>query len=87
MLRLVFLNIFLFLLPTALYTAYIFAFRRGEGEKISMNSLPLRILLSAGIGLIMTGMLITAYLGGDDPGGTYVPAHMENGKLIPGKVD
>lgn len=87
MLRLILLNLFLFLLPTALYAAYVHASGRGEGEKISVNGLPLRILIPTGIGLMMMGMLITAYVGGDDPSGTYVPAHMENGKLVPGKVD
>ncbi|MFZ5914280.1 MAG: DUF6111 family protein [Pseudomonadota bacterium] len=87
MLRLILLNLFLFLLPTALFAAYVYIKGRGKGGETGPDSLPLRILLPAGLGLIMIGMLITAYAGGEDPSGTYVPARMENGKLVPGKVD
>ena len=29
--------------------------------------------------------IVLAHWGGEPPGSTYVPAHMENGKLVPGR--
>ncbi len=87
MLRLALLNIALFILPLALYAAYFYITQRKQNAvSMEWNNMPLSLLLQSGLALIVIGMLITAYAGGDKAGGTYVPAHVENGKLIPGEV-
>ncbi len=87
MLRVVLINIALFVLPLALYAAYFYVRERNQNAvTIEWKNMPLSVLLQIGLGLIVIGMLVTAYVGGDDAGGTYVPARMENGKLIPGEV-
>ncbi len=87
MLRVVLLNIVLFMLPLALYAIYFYLSERNRNAVVIVwNQMPLSRLLTAGLLLIIIGMLITAYVGGDDAGGTYVPARMENGRLVPGEV-
>lgn len=87
MLRVVLLNIVLFFSPLALYAIYFYVSERNRNAVvIAWNQMPLARLLQAGMLLIIIGMLITAYIGGDDAGGTYVPARMENGRLVPGEV-
>ncbi len=87
MLRVILINIALFVLPLAIYAAYFYVRERKQNAvEIEWKNMPLSFLLQAGIGLIVIGMLVTAYMGGEDAGGTYVPARMENGKLIPGEV-
>ncbi len=87
MLRVVLINIALFMLPVAVFAAYFYINERNKNAvEIEWKNMPLSLLLQIGLGLIVVGMLITAYIGGDDAGGTYVPARMENGKVIPGEV-
>ncbi len=87
MLRIVLINIALFVLPLALYAAYFYITERNRNAVvIEWKNMPLSLLLQIGLGLIVIGMLITAYMGGEDARGTYVPARMENGKVIPGEV-
>lgn len=87
MLRVVLINIALFVLPLGVYAAYFYITERNQNAvTIEWKNMPLSFLLQAGLGLIVIGMLATAYLGGDDADGKYVPARMENGKLIPGEV-
>lgn len=87
MLRVVLLNIALFSLPFTFYALYFYANERRQNVvTVTWSRMPFAILLQTGVGLIIIGMLITAYVGGEDAGGTYVPARMENGKLVPGEV-
>lgn len=87
MARLVLLNIALFALPLAIYAAYFYVTERANNAvTIEWKKMPLSFLIQLGLGLIVIGMLVTAYVGGDEAGGTYVPARMENGRLIPGEV-
>jgi len=87
MVRVVLINIALFLLPLALYAAYYYVTERNQKATTpGWKNMPLSFLLQAGLGLVVIGMLATAYIGGEEAGGTYVPARMESGKLIPGEV-
>lgn len=87
MLRAVLLYIFLLLLPLALYAGYLHVIkfmRQTEGP--NWNEAPLTRLLIGGLALMAAGMVVTAWLIGEDPAGTYVPARMEGGQLVPGGV-
>ena len=62
MLRVVLINIALFVLPLALYAAYFYARERNQNAvAIEWKNMPLSFLLQAGLGLIVIGMLVTAY--------------------------
>jgi hypothetical protein len=41
-------------------------------------------LTVAALTLVIAGFAVLAQFGGAPPGSTYVPAHMENGRLVPG---
>jgi hypothetical protein len=47
---------------------------------------PLRLiwLTAAALVLVIAGFVGLAQFGGAPPGSTYVPAHMENGRFVPG---
>ena len=84
MIRPVFTEIGLFLTPFVLYAAFLLATRAGVLAPSAWTMPP-----SAGSGyriavLVIGSFLILAQFSGAPPGSTYVPAHIENGKLVPG---
>ena len=53
----------------------------------SFAEMPWLIMAGAGVSLLMVTLLALALFGGGSPpGSTYVPPHMEDGKLIPGQT-
>jgi len=78
---------FLFILPLAIYAGYLNVIRyMRKTEGPTWSEVPLTRLFIAGLALMAAGMVVTAYVIGEDPDGVYVPARMENGKLVPGDV-
>jgi hypothetical protein len=74
----------IFLIPFAIYAAYLLATRSGI---FAPNSWPLHIVVRLAIGaflLTILSLVLLAHFSGAPPKSTYVPAHMENGKLVPG---
>jgi hypothetical protein len=74
----------IFLIPFALYALILLATRSGI---LDQKSWPLRLvarLLLGSFALVILSLLWLAKFSGDAPNSTYVPAHMENGKLVPG---
>jgi hypothetical protein len=43
-------------------------------------------LAIAGAVLVIGGLVWFAHFGGAPPTGTYVPAHIEDGRLVPGRI-
>ena len=89
--------IFTYLLPLALpalgYLAWNWLRMRrslGQGRTEpppSFADMPWLILAGAGVSLAMITLLgLVLFDDGNSPGGTYVPPHMEDGKLIPGRT-
>ena len=84
MIRPLLTEIGLFLIPFAIYAIYLIATRANLLDK---SSWPLRVLGSLSIAalvLILGSFFYFAHFYGAAPGSTYVPAHLENGKLVPG---
>jgi hypothetical protein len=84
MIRPIFTEIGLFLTPFAIYAAFLVATRAGI---LQPSSWPLRRLALLGIAsfvLMLGSFLLLAQFSGAPPGSTYVPAHVEGGKLVPG---
>lgn len=80
------LEIALFLTPFVLYALYLFATERDAREKEHWRMKVLMICAAGGCVLVIASLVAFAHFGGSAPGGTYVPAHMENGKLVPGQI-
>ena len=86
MLRVGLTEIALFLTPFALYAVFLWATRAGIVEP---KEWPLsRVIWLAIIAflLVIGSFIYFANYGGAPPGSRYVPAHMENGKLVPGRT-
>jgi hypothetical protein len=86
MIRPVATEIALFLTPFVLYAAFLWATRAGM---LDPQHWPLsRVALLAGIALVLMlgSFLVFAHFGGAPVGSTYVPAHIENGKFVPGQT-
>lgn len=74
----------LFLTPFALYAAFLLATRAGVMDPDSWPWSTLAWLTIAALVLVVGSFVVVAEFTGSPPGSTYVPAHLENGKLVPG---
>jgi len=84
MIRTGFTELLLFLTPFALYAAFLFATRGGV---LDPKSWPVRHVMGLAIAallLVIGSFVYFAHFSGAPVGTTYVPAHMENGRLVPG---
>jgi hypothetical protein len=84
MIRTVFTEIGLFLTPFVLYTAFLLATRAGVLAPSAWTMPRLAALVIVSLALVIGSFLILAQFSGAPPGSTYVPAHIENGKFVPG---
>lgn len=74
----------IFLIPFAFYALFLIASRSGVMVQASW---PLHVVARLTIGaliLVVLSFLLLAHYSGAPPDSTYVPAHLENGKLVPG---
>ena len=74
----------IFLIPFAVYALFLVATRNGL---MLQSSWPLRIVARLTIGalvLVVGSFLLLAHYSGAPPDSTYIPAHLENGRLVPG---
>lgn len=84
MIRPVLTEVAIFLIPFVLYALFLLASRSGV---FTSTSWPQRVVLRltvAALLLTIASLVLLANFSGAPPGSTYVPAHMENGKLVPG---
>jgi hypothetical protein len=79
-------EVLLFIAPFAIYAIYLFATERDAREKEHWRLNVLSGLAVAGCALVVASLIAFAHFGGSPPGGTYIPAHIENGKLVPGQI-
>ena len=75
-----------FLLPFGAYALYVMATRRAEAKGIKWQDAPWVWLAIASLGCGIAGFVFMALTAGDDPIGTYVPPHIEDGRVVPGQV-
>jgi len=88
------------LLPTAAYFLWLWLMRRysgarggdagaaggAEDEGAETKPVPWLWLALAGLVLMAITLFALALRGGNTPGGTYVPPHIEDGRIVPGRV-
>ena len=74
----------IFLIPFAVYAVFLIATRSGL---LAQGSWPLHVIAKLAIGallLVVFSFVMLAHFSGAPPNSTYVPAHIENGKFVPG---
>jgi len=84
MIRPIFTEIGLFLTPFVLYAAFLAATRAGVLQPQAWTLRRVAGLVIASLVLMVGSFLVLAQFSGAPPGSTYVPAHMEDGKFVPG---
>jgi Family of unknown function (DUF6111) len=84
MIRPVFTEIALFLAPFVLYAVFLWATKAGVLDLKSWPLVRVATLAISALALMLGSFIYFAHFSGAPPGSTYVPAHMENGKFVPG---
>jgi len=84
MIRPVATEIALFLTPFAIYAAFLIATRAGVLKPEAWSLRRLAGLVIVSLILVVGSFVLLAQFGGAPPGSTYVPAHLQDGKLVPG---
>jgi hypothetical protein len=84
MIRPAFIEIGLFLTPFVLYAAFLVATRAGVMQPAAWPLRHVAALVIASLVLVVGSFFVLAQFSGVPPGSTYVPAHIENGKFVPG---
>ncbi len=86
MIRPVATEIILFLMPFVLYGVFLWATKAGVMHPDSWPLSRIAWLVIAALGLMLGSFIYFANYSGAPVGTTYVPAHMENGKFVPGQT-
>jgi hypothetical protein len=84
MIRPAFTEIGIFLIPFAVYALFLVATRSGL---MAQSSWPVHIIGKLALGsllLVIVSFILLAHFSGAPPNSTYIPAHIENGKFVPG---
>jgi hypothetical protein len=84
MIRPVLTEIGIFLVPFAVYVLFLVATRSAV---MAPSSWPIRMVAQLVLGsllLVVISFILLAHFSGAPPGSTYIPAHVENGKFVPG---
>ncbi len=86
MIRLFSIEIALFLAPFVLYALFLWATREGILHPDQWRPPVLAALSVAAIAFTAVGFVLIAEYTGAPARSTYVPAHLENGQLVPGTM-
>lgn len=79
-------EILLFLSPFAAYALYLRLTGLGWRAPERWLGVPLAWLAAIGLSLVTASLVVAALTGGFATTGVYEPAHMENGRLVPGRT-
>ena len=87
MVRPVLTELVLFLTPLALYALFLGVTKRGGVlDLANWPTTHLLSLLVASFPMVIAGFFTLAHWGGAPAGSTYIPAHIEDGRLVPGET-
>lgn len=87
MIRIVIENVLLFLLPTAMYVAYVLLTRRATSAGTIVNDAPLLWLFLAGaVVVVATLVYYGTTTSGGRPDQTYTPPRVKDGRIEPGEL-
>ncbi len=78
------IEVSLFLAPFVAYAIFVWATRAGVLDPKAWSLPVLGWLVVVALALMIVSFVLMAQFGGAPPYLKYVPAHMENGRLVPG---
>lgn len=84
MIRPAFTEVGIFLIPFAVYALFLVATRSGLLVQSSWTVSVIARLVIGSLFLVVVSFVLLAQFSGGAPHSTYVPAHIENGRLVPG---
>jgi hypothetical protein len=84
MIRPVLTEVGIFLIPFVAYALFLFATRSGVFVQSSWPAHLVAKLVFGSLLLVVVSFMLLAHYSGAPPDSTYVPAHIENGKFVPG---
>lgn len=87
MIRLVAIQVALFLLPFVAYAAWVAARRRGLTAAVFRAEAPMLWLAVGGLVLMIVSLIGLSAFDGGSATGTYVPDRFDHGRLIPGHIE
>jgi hypothetical protein len=73
-----------FLIPFAVYALFLISTRSGLTTLASWPAIIVGRLLLGSLLLVILSLILLAQFSGAPPNSTYFPAHVENGRLVPG---
>ncbi len=79
------------LLPLAIYLIWVRRARRnslatGAGMPAARDA-PWLWMVGAALAALAAGTVLLALTTGEEPGGTYIPPHVEDGEIVPGRIE
>ena len=74
----------IFLIPFAVYALFLIATRSGLLVQSSWPAHLVAKLVLGSLLLVIVSFIMLAHCTGAPPDSTYIPAHIENGKFVPG---
>jgi len=84
MIRPVLTEVAIFLIPFVAYALFLIATRAGVFASASWPAHLVAKLVLGSLLLVVISFVFLAQFSGAPPDSTYVPAHLEDGKLVPG---
>lgn len=86
MIRPVLTELVLFVAPFAAYAIFLLATRAKVFDRNSWPAKTIGALALVAVVLVLGSFVYLAHFSGAPPGSTYEPAHMENGRFVPGRT-
>ena len=84
MIRPAFTEVGIFLIPFAVYALFLVATRSGLLVQSSWTVIVIARLVVGSLVLVVISFVLLAQFSGGAPNSTYIPAHIDNGRLVPG---
>lgn len=80
------IELFLFSLPFALYALALWVGRKGGVlDRANWPITHVLWLMGVAVVLVIGSLVVMVHWSGAPPGSTYIPAHVEDGKFVPGR--
>jgi Family of unknown function (DUF6111) len=86
MIRTIFTEGALFVSPFVAYALFLWATRAGVIDPAAWTPRIVVWLTIIALAAVIAGFVAIAQFSGARPGSTYIPAHIENGRLVPGRT-